>query len=80
MVMSEFSRGLYDATVADPGGLTEPPFGSLISMKNTDLNVYFCSKVPFRESMNPHSNPPSQNPGSAPVQYKHHFTLNLNYL
>ena len=57
-------------SVADPGGLwggsVEPPFGSLISMKNTDLNVYFCSKVPFRESTNPRSNPPSQNPGSAP--------------
>ena len=48
------------------GGSVEPPFGSLISMKNTDLNVYFCSKVPFRESTNPRSNPPSQNPGSAP--------------
>ena len=47
-------------------GSVEPPFGSLISMKNTDLNVYFCSKVPFRESTNPPSNPPSQNPGSAP--------------
>ena len=44
------------------GGSVEPPFGSLISMKNTDLNVYFCSKVPFRES----TNPPSQNPGSTP--------------
>ena len=44
------------------GGSVEPPFGSLISMKNTDLNVYFCSKVPFREF----TNPPSQNPGSAP--------------
>ena len=44
-------------------GSVEPPFGSLISMKNTDLNVYFCSKVPFREF----TNPPSQNPGSAPV-------------
>ena len=56
-------------SVADPGGFggsVEPPFGSLISMKNTDLNVYFCSKVPFRESTNPPSNPPSQNPGSAP--------------
>ena len=49
------------------GGSVEPPFGSLISMKNTDLNVYFCSKVPFRESTNPRSNPPSQNPGSAPA-------------
>ena len=48
------------------GGSLEPPFGSLISMQNTDLNVYFCSKVPFRESTNPRSNPPSQNPGSAP--------------
>ena len=48
------------------GGSVEPPFGSLISMKNTDLNVYFCSKVPFREFTNPPSNPPSQNPGSAP--------------
>ena len=49
------------------GGSVEPPFGSLISMKNTDLNVYFCSKVPFRESTNSRTNPPSQNPGSAPV-------------
>ena len=50
------------------GGSVEPPFGSLISMKNTDLNVYFCSKVPFRESTNPPSNPLSQNPGSAPAE------------
>ena len=51
------------------GGSVKPPFGSLIRMKNTDLNVYFCSEVPFRESTNPLSNPPSQNPGSAPGFY-----------
>ena len=49
-------------SVADPGGgsggSVEPPFGSLISMKNTDLNVYFCSKVPFREFTNPPLEPP----------------------
>ena len=58
---------LCDGSRGALGGSVEPPFGSLISMKNTDLNVYFCSKVPFRESTNPRSNPPSQNPGSAPA-------------
>ena len=59
--------------VADPGGLwgvqSHTPFGSLSSMKNTNLNVYFRSKVPFRETTNPRSNPPSQNPGSAPEPF-----------
>ena len=42
--------GFQMNSVADPGGLWGV-HGSLIGMKNTDLNVYFYSKVPpFTES------------------------------